>query len=121
MLQLMKEPALEPSLGVRIVIGNNMSNPHQNPPEIAKNGIKRTAGVVRCRVPIATDKGRQLWRQRLEMVKELPHLEMAMALRRMGIEVKRYRSKRAARMFHIGNDGPLAANPFLGAAHFVLT
>src|SRR5947207_8898584 len=64
--QFTKESALKPALRVGIVISDNVAYTHQDAAKVSQNGIKGTARIVRCCVPITADKRGQLRRQRLE-------------------------------------------------------
>src|SRR5438046_686484 len=53
------------------------------------------------------------------MIQKPPHLKLPVALRRVSIEMKGYRAKCAVGMFDIRDDGALASDTLLRAAHLV--
>src|SRR5262249_6645456 len=50
-----KEPALEPTIRVWIVVFDDVPNTHQDTSKISEDGIECAARVMRGRIPVTTD------------------------------------------------------------------
>ena len=74
---------------------------------------------MRRRIPVAANEDRNVGPKRLEMIQDAAHLQIAVALRRMGIEMERDGAKRSRGMFDVPDYGALRLMRF--SAPFILS
>src|ERR1044071_5087145 len=112
-LQLSEEAALEPALGLEVVVLYDVADAHQHAPEEARDGVDRPARVVSGSVPVAADERGQRRPETLDEVEHDLHLPRAMTLARMRVEMEAHRAEEARGVLYLADDGALVAQALL--------